>query len=88
MMEMPNTVVVELSEETIKRLGEVIAQKITFAKNAPEPWITIEELSEKIGRGKGSLYKDVERSDIPHLRSGRKLRFRVTEVERWLRDRQ
>lgn len=85
---MMETMTVKLDEDSLQRLGEIIANKITFAKNLPEPWIEIEELSKKIGRGKGTLYRDVQQSDIPHLRSGRKLKFRITEVEKWLRDRQ
>jgi excisionase family DNA binding protein len=78
---------VTLDEESIKRLGEVIADKILYAKNQPEPWITIEELSLKTGRSKNTIYCDVERHGLPCIRRGKKLGFKLTEVEGWLRRR-
>lgn len=78
------TMRVELSEETMERLGDIIANKIMFAKNSPEPWIDIQELSEKVGRSVGTLHHDVERNNLPCIRGGRRLRFKLSEVERWL----
>jgi excisionase family DNA binding protein len=78
---------VTLDEESIKRLGEVIADKILYAKNQPEPWISIEDVAKKTGRSIGTLYHDVQRSGLPCIRGGRRLKFKLSEVESWLRRR-
>jgi len=78
---------VTLSEDTIKRLGDVIAEKILYAKNKPEPWIDIREVSEKTGRSPETIYKDVEHRGLPCIRGGRRLKFKLSEVETWLRSR-
>jgi len=77
---------VKLSEESLLRLGNIIAEKILFAKKQPEPWIGIEELSKIIHRSVGSIYHDVERKNLPHTR-GKRLQFKLSEVETWLRSR-
>lgn len=79
--------VVTLDDNTIKKLGEVIASKITEAKNSPEPWINIKELSAKTGRSPRSIYRDVEERALPSIRGGRQLKFKLSEVEAWLRRR-
>ncbi|MEM9113971.1 MAG: helix-turn-helix domain-containing protein [Myxococcota bacterium] len=47
------------------------------------------ECSNLTGLAVGTLYSLVYRHQIPHYRLGRRLvRFRRTEIERWLEDRQ
>lgn len=79
--------IVTLDDETIKKLGEVIASKITEAKNSPEPWIDIKTLSQKTGRSPRTIYRDVEENGLPCIRGGRRLKFKLLEVESWLRRR-
>lgn len=75
---------VRLSEETLLRLGDIIAEKILYAKSKPEPWISIQEISKITGRSKRSIYRDVEEHKLPHIRGGRCLKFKLSEVESWL----
>lgn len=74
---------VTLSENSLRRLGDIIAEKILFAKNQPESWIGIDELSSLIKIPKGTIYNWCSRSTIPH-KSGKPLRFKLSEVECWL----
>lgn len=77
---------VELSENSIRRLADLIGEKIIASRNAPEPWIGIDMLSVELGLSKKTLYKYTSQTDIPH-KHGRPLRFRRTEVEAWLKKR-
>lgn len=50
--------------------------------------ITYQELAEHLGLPIGTLYAWVSEKRIPHIRlGGRLVRFRWTEIDRWLRDR-
>lgn len=73
---------IELSETSIKRLADLIGEKILTTQNAPEPWIDIDTLSASMGLSKKTIYKYTSTSDIPH-KHGRPLKFRRSEVERW-----
>lgn len=77
---------VTLSEESLKKLGEMIADKILFAKNRPEPYVSIDEITQRTGRKKETLYKDVQKG-LPCIRGGRRLKFKFSDVETWLRNR-
>lgn len=77
---------VELSETSIKRLAEVIGDKILQSRNQPEPWISIDELAVALRISKKTIYKYTSTTNIPCKR-GRPLRFKRTEVEAWLRQR-
>jgi excisionase family DNA binding protein len=77
---------VELSESSIRRLADLIGEKILTSRNAPEPWITIDELAVALSMSKKTLYKYTSQTAIPHKR-GRPLRFQRSEVENWLRRR-
>lgn len=74
---------VTLSEESLKKLGDVIADRIMAAKAKPEPWIGIDELCAIINMKKRTIYNWCCRSDIPR-KSGNPLRFKLSAVERWL----
>lgn len=75
---------VELGEASIKRLADLIGEKILAAQNAPEPWIDIDTLALAVGLAKKTIYKYTSQTDIP-CKHGRPLRFRRSEVETWLK---
>lgn len=77
---------VELTETTLKRLADLIGEKILVSRNAPEPWVDIDTLSSGLGLSKKTIYKYTSQTDIPH-KHGRPLRFRRSEVENWLKKR-
>ena len=76
--------VIELGETSLKRLADLIGEKIIATTNAPEPWITIGALSVAIGVPKKTIYK--HNREIPHLH-GRPCRYRKSEVEAWFKKR-
>lgn len=76
---------VTLSRETLQELGDIIAQKIIYAKQMPEPWITLDECAEQIGKPKKTLLNYTCRKDFPCLR-GRPLRVRRSQVENYFRN--
>jgi excisionase family DNA binding protein len=77
---------VDLSEKSLKRLADLIGEKILAARDAPEPWINIDTLAAGLGLSKKTIYKYTSQTDIPH-KHGRPLRFRRSEVEAWLKKR-
>lgn len=51
-----------------------------------EPFITTNEAARHLGKGRAWLYDNLERLTIPHARVGRQLRFRLSEIDRWVLD--
>lgn len=51
-----------------------------------EPLVTVAEIARLLGVPRSFVYERTARGDIPCYRVGRLLRFRVSEVERWVAD--
>jgi nitrogen PTS system EIIA component len=49
--------------------------------------MTIEELADKLSMKKSTLYQWTHEGFIPHIKMGKLLRFRWSDVERWLDER-
>ena len=43
-----------------------------------------QDVAERLGVSLGEIYKLAARGEIPHIRLGRRLRFRGDEIEAWL----
>lgn len=76
--------VVRLHPEDIQAIAAHIFEAITTATSKPEPFLSIDELSEALNIPKPTLYRYTSTSDIPCSKRGRKLKFKRSEVERWL----
>jgi excisionase family DNA binding protein len=50
-----------------------------------EPWVSVEHIAEHIGVTRDSIYRWIERKDLPAHRIGRLWKFKVTEVDDWVR---
>lgn len=74
----------EIGEASLRRLADLIGERILAVQNAPEPWIGIDALSAGLGIPKKTIYKHSR--EIPHLH-GRPLRFKKSEVENWFKKR-
>lgn len=46
--------------------------------------LTIEELSDRLGISKGSLYNMTSKHSIPFVKVGKRIRFDEAEIDRWL----
>ena len=76
-----------LHPDDIKAIVGGLAEVFLTAKNAPEPFVDINELKEIIGVPLPTIYKWSHKADcngFPCSKAGRKLRFRVTEVQEWM----
>lgn len=51
----------------------------------PEPLVTVAEVARLLGVPRSFVYEKAAKGQIPCYRAGRYLRFRVSEIERWLR---
>ena len=52
-----------------------------------ENLLTIKQLGEKVGLSVSTLYKKVEKQEIPFVRIGRNVRFRLDLLENWINNR-
>jgi excisionase family DNA binding protein len=46
--------------------------------------LTVREAGQYLGFAEGTLYNKASRDEIPHVRLGRSLRFRKSELDRWI----
>lgn len=52
-----------------------------------ENLLTIKQAGEKVGLSVSTLYKKVENQEIPFVRIGRNVRFRLDLLENWINNR-
>lgn len=50
----------------------------------PEPFVTVAEVARHLGVPRSWVYERTASGDIPHVRVGRYVRLRLSEVDRWL----
>jgi excisionase family DNA binding protein len=50
-----------------------------------EKWVNVEVVAEYIGVRRESIYRWIDRRGFPAHRVGRLLRFRLSEVDQWVR---
>ena len=50
-----------------------------------EPWITAEEVAKHLGVAKDTVYRWRENKNMPAHRIGRLWKFKLTEVDIWVR---
>jgi excisionase family DNA binding protein len=50
-----------------------------------EPWVSVEDVAKHIGIAKDSVYRWIERKGLPAHRMGRLWKFKISEVDEWVR---
>lgn len=50
-----------------------------------EPWVSVEQVAEHLGVTCDSIYRWIERKGLPAHRVGRLWKFKLTEVDDWVR---
>jgi excisionase family DNA binding protein len=50
-----------------------------------EPWVSADAIAEHLGVTKDSVYSWIAKKDMPAHRVGRLWKFKVTEVDAWVR---
>jgi excisionase family DNA binding protein len=51
---------------------------------ATEQWVSVEQIAQHLNVKTFTIYKWLERKDMPAHKVGRLWRFKVTEVDRWV----
>ena len=50
-----------------------------------EPWTSVEDVAKHLGVAKDSIYRWIERRNLPAHRIGRLWKFKISEVDEWVR---
>ncbi|MDF1543228.1 MAG: helix-turn-helix domain-containing protein [Anaerosomatales bacterium] len=50
-----------------------------------EPWVSVDEVAKHLGIAKDTVYRWIEKKALPAHRVGRLWKFKVTEVDEWVR---
>lgn len=50
-----------------------------------EPWVSVEEVAQHLGVTRDSIYRWIEHKSLPAHRIGRLWKFKLTEVDDWVR---
>lgn len=50
-----------------------------------ERWLSVEEIAVHLGVSKESIYRWTERQKIPAHKVGRQWKFKISEVDHWVR---
>lgn len=50
-----------------------------------EPWVSVEQIAEHLGVTRDSIYRWIDRKSLPAHRVGRLWKFKVSEVDDWVR---
>ena len=51
----------------------------------PERWFSVEEIAKHLGVSKDTIYRWVERGRIPSHKVGRQWKFKVSDVDDWVK---
>lgn len=51
-----------------------------------EPWTSVDEIAKHLGVAKDSIYRWIERRSLPAHRIGRLWKFKISEVDQWVRE--
>jgi excisionase family DNA binding protein len=49
-------------------------------------WLSVKEVAQYLGVGRSTIYKWIERNNLPAHKAGRLWKFDKAEVDSWLRD--
>lgn len=50
-----------------------------------EPWVSVDDITAHLGVAKDSVYRWIEKKGLPAHRMGRLWKFKVSEVDEWVR---
>lgn len=51
-----------------------------------EPWVKVEEVASHLGVAKDTVYRWVQSRGLPAHRIGRLWKFKVSDIDAWVRD--
>ena len=56
-----------------------------MSSHTTEPWVSVEDVAKHLGVVKDSIYRWIERRGMPAKRVGRLWKFKLSEVDEWVR---
>ena len=59
--------------------------RLIWSLNMSEPWVSVEQIAEHLGVTRDSIYRWIDRKKLPAHRVGRLWKFKITEVDDWVR---
>ena len=54
-------------------------------KRTAEPWVSVDTIASHLGVARDSVYRWIERRNLPAHRIGRLWKFKVSEIDAWVR---
>ena len=51
-----------------------------------EPWVSVEQIAEHLGVTRDSISRGTDRKNLPAQRAGRLWKFKISEVDDWVRE--
>lgn len=85
--QLPDRVKLEITKGDLEAFAQALlkqAQPRTDDSGHLKEILTVDEAAEFIGLAKQTLYSFTSRREIPHFKRGKGVRFRRTELERWM----
>jgi excisionase family DNA binding protein len=61
------------------------SDRLIWSQIMSEPWVSVEQLADHLGVTRDSIYRWIDRKGLPAHRVGRLWRFKITEVDDWVR---
>ena len=52
---------------------------------ATEPWVAVEDVAKHLGVAKDSIYRWIDHKGLPAHKIGRLWKFKLSEVDHWVR---
>jgi excisionase family DNA binding protein len=56
-----------------------------FLTSMTEPWVSVDDLARHLGVAKDSVYRWIERKGLPARKVGKLWKFKLSEVDEWVR---
>ena len=51
----------------------------------PDPWVSVDDVANHLGVAKDTVYRWIERRELPAHKVGRLWKFKLSEVDDWVR---
>lgn len=55
------------------------------AKDTAEQWVSVDQIAKHLNVKKFTIYKWLERKDMPAHKVGRLWRFKISEIDQWVK---
>jgi excisionase family DNA binding protein len=52
----------------------------------PEPWVSLEEIAQHLGVSQDTVHRWIRNRDMPAHQIGRLWKFKISEVDEWVRE--